>query len=439
MTSRFTSVAPLTVSVGYVIKMFPRLSETFILNEVLELERQGLVLHVFSLKRPVDGVRHEQTGFVRSPITYLPERWRDGLLRMAQGQLHVWRQHPQAWRHVLRNSLGRVRSGGDSPNLTAFYQACCLIREMGGIRHLHAHYANLPAKVALLVYRLTGTSYSITTHAKDIFQNDPFASPKLRERMCRASFIVANSRFTANYIRAGLNGQGEIRVVRNGLDLRAFAFRRTMPEHPLILAVGRLVEKKGFGDLVAACQILKQKGIRFRCEIVGTGAQTERLKEEIRTREVGELVRLVGPLPHQVLREHYAQAMVFALPCVLAADGDRDILPNAIKEAMAVGVPVVTTRLEGITELLEDGVSGLLVEPRDPTALAAKLQLLLSNANLRQRLAAKGRKVIEGRFDRRNNFAELKSLLLQAVRNGTSESLEACEPVCCADHEDCIR
>jgi len=278
MTQAANSVPSSPIQVAYIIKMFPRLSETFILNEVLELERQGFLLHIFSLKQPVDGVMHAQTKLVRSPVTYLPEKFRDGPLRIALALLCVWRRYPRAWRHTLRNTLRRARSGGDS-NVILFCQACCLIREMGSIRHLHAHYANIPSKVALVVHRLCGASYSITTHSKDIFQNDPFASPKLRERMCRASFVVANSLFSADHIRAGLNGQGEIHVVHNGLDLQAFPLRQTAPDQPLILAVGRLVEKKGFGDLVAACQLLKQKGSRLRCEIVGNGAYSSRLKE----------------------------------------------------------------------------------------------------------------------------------------------------------------
>jgi len=425
--------------VGYVIKMFPRLSETFILNEVLELERQGVALHIFSLKRPVDAVMHTQAQQVRSKISYLPERFRDSPLRIVSGLVHVWRRRSRAWYHVLSNTRRRARAGNDGGNWAVFFQACCLVREMGDIRHLHAHYANVPAKVALLVHRLTGVTYSITTHAKDIFQNDPFASPKLQERMCRAKFVVANSRFSEQHIRTGLRGQGEIHVVYNGLDLETFTARRTFPTQPLILAVGRLVEKKGFRDLIKACQILKQRGTRFTCEIVGTGVQSAVLKELIRTCEVGELVRLVGPLPQHVLLEHYARALVFALPCIQAADGDRDILPNAIKEAMAVGVPIVTTRLEAITELIDDGVNGLLVEPNDPGALAAKIEVLLGDAALRGRLAIEGRKYIEAGFDRRTNFGRLKCLLLDAPLSPVAEPARVPDAVLGTFHEDCIR
>jgi glycosyltransferase involved in cell wall biosynthesis len=401
--------------VGYIIKMFPRLSETFILNEVLELEQQGLPLGIFSLKRPVDTVLHSQARDVQSPVSYLPERFRQGPLRVARAQLRVWRRYPRPWRHTLRNAIRRARSGGDAGNLIAFSQACCVVAELGGIRHLHAHYANVPAKVALLVHRLTGISYSITTHAKDIFQNNPLASPKLQERMTRASFVVANSRFGAQHIRTALGGRAEIQVVYNGLNLEMFPLRIAEPQQPLILGVGRLVAKKGFGDLIAACGLLKNNGLRFTCEIVGTGVLSSQLKEQIRAHDVGDRVKLVGPLPQQVLVERYARATVFALPCVRAPDGDRDILPNAIKEAMSVGVPVVTTRLEGIEELVEHGVSGLLVPPGDRASLAAQIELVLGNAELRRTLAARGRSVVEQRFDRRVNFAQLRKLLQEAA------------------------
>lgn len=406
-------------AVGYVTKMFPRLSETFILNEILELERQGAHLRLFSLKRPADVVAHTQTQNVRAPVVYLPEKISHAPLRIALGQIHAWRNHTRPWRHSMRNALRRARSRGDSGNLAALWQACCLAREMGDVRHLHAHYANLPAKIALLVHRLTGASYSISTHAKDIFQNDPFASAKLRERMVRASFVVANSRFSAEHIRRGLNGEGEIHVIYNGLDLEAFRPRSAEPASPLILGVGRLVEKKGFSTLVSACAILRRKGVKFSCEIVGTGALSNRLKDEIRAAGVGDYLRLVGPLPQHVLWEHYARAMVFALPCVQAADGDRDILPNALKEAMAVGVPAITTQLEGIDELVEDGVSGMLAPPGEPAALAAGLERLLTEPQLRHRLAAAGRSVIERGFDRRANFAKLKVLLENAERGSS--------------------
>lgn len=402
-------------TIGYIIKMFPRLSETFILNEILELERQGIALRIFSMKRPTEAVTHLRAKAVSSPITYLPERFRDAPLRILRSQCHVWRRFPGAWRRQLRNAVRRTRTDGDWSDLLSFFQACCVVEQLKNIKHLHAHYANVPAKLALLVQRLSGCSFSITTHAKDIFQNNPFASPKLLERMGRARFIIANSQYSASHIRAGLNGEGDVHVVYNGLDLESFPPRKTQPQSPLLLGVGRLVEKKGFSDLVEACRILKTRGIRFSCEIVGTGAASNQLKEQIRNHGVGDCIRLVGPLPQEVLREHYERAMVFVLPCVRAKDGDRDILPNVIKEAMAVGVPVVTSHLEGIDELIENEVSGLLFEPGSVTNLADKIERLLVEPQFRERLARAARIVIEQRFDRRANFSQLRKLLTEAV------------------------
>ncbi len=413
--------------VGYVLKMFPRLSETFILNEVLELEEQGLLLHIFSLKRPTETVCHGQSKLVRSPVTYLPERILSAPFRVLCGQFHVWSKHRRGWWRALRNAMRAVRARADVGAGLAFCQACCLIRELRDIRHLHAHYANVPAKVALIVHRITGNSYSITTHAKDIFQNNPFASPKLQERMVRARFVVANSRFSAYQICTGLAGQGQVRAVYNGLDLSAFSLRKSPAHEPLILSVGRLVEKKGFGDLIAACCQLKRRNIKFTCELVGTGVLSKSLKEQIRDFGVGDCVKMVGPLSQEELRKHYERAMVFALPCIEANDGDRDILPNVVKEAMAVGVPVVTTRMDGIEELVEDGVSGLLVTPGDVPGLAAKLELLLSDCTLRQQLATQGRKVIEERFDRRSNVAQLKMLLVAAMQNPAVDFAQSTE------------
>ncbi len=413
MNSRSADFKPTPVRIGYILKMFPRLSETFILNEVLELERQNAELQIFSLKRPADAVAHAQTAAVRSPVIYLPEKISQAPLRILLAQVHVWRRHRREWRHMFRNALRRVRSHDDSSSLEALSQACCLIREMRGVRHLHAHYANVPARIALIIHRLTGLPYSITTHAKDIFQNDPFVSLKLHERMSRARFVIANSRYSAEHIRSRVDGRAQIHTVYNGLDLEAFVPRADEPVEPMILSVGRLVEKKGFPDLVAACQILKQRHIRFTCEVIGTGVLSGALKEEIRSRGVANCVRMIGPLPQETLRTHYHRASIFVLPCRPAGDGDRDILPNVVKEAMAIGIPVVTTHLEGMDELIENGVSGLLVAPGDVPGLATCMETLLGDPQLRHRLAAQGRKVVEQRFDRRANVLQLRNLFEQ--------------------------
>jgi glycosyltransferase involved in cell wall biosynthesis len=190
---------------------------------------------------------------------------------------------------------------------------------------------------------------------------------------------------------------------------------------------------------MAACELLKSRSIPFTCELVGTGPLTGALKERIREAGLLDRVRLLGPLSQEELRGHYQRAMVFALPCVPAADGDRDILPNVLKEAMATGVPVITSRLEGIEELVVDGENGLLVPPGDPETLANRLERLLGDAALREHFSAHGRRTVEQRFDRRTNFTQLKSLLLEAVQNAAAVPARAPAVALQAYDAHCVR
>jgi len=411
-----TRESSLMKPIGYVVKMFPRLSETFIRNEILELERQGLELRIFSLKRPTESFSIETGEAVRAPIIYLPERvWREPL-RVLKAQLGVLWRHPRGYLrtllHVLRGrelrSLGR--------GLRRFCQTCCLVREMGEIGHLHAHFATDPTRLACWARMICAVTFSVTTHAKDLYQDNRIASPGLRYKFNQARFIVTNSQFSADGVRALLGNGTASKVVPiyNSVDMAAFPRRREEPMQPLILSAGRLVEKKGFADLIKACSILKKRGAGFRCEIVGSGPLKEALGELVGKLGLNDTVRLHSQMAQHELRSVYLKATVFALPCIVAANGDRDLLPNVLKEAMAVGVPVVTTRLSGIEELVADQESGLLVAPGDIEGLASAIELLLADAGCRQRLATRGRKTIEDRFNLATNFARLRDLLLDA-------------------------
>ncbi len=415
MSEPFGNALLRPVSVGYVVKMFPRLSETFILNEILELERQGLSLRIFSLKRPNESVVHPQAKLVRAPITYLPESIHREPLRILRAQFAVGRFCRRSYRDTLIDLLRNCWGRSLGKSLLRFSQASCLIAELKGISHLHAHYATDPAKVAFLAHLMTGIPYSVTTHAKDLFQDERLSSPSIRERLGRARFIVANSHYSAGQLRAHLKADAEIHPIYNGIDLNLFQRPQNEPTEPVILSVGRTVEKKGFAVLVQACHLLKNRRVRFQCKIVGRLARS--LRKQIDRLGLERDVQMLGPLPQQEVLTQYQQAMIFALPCVVAADGDRDILPNVLKEAMAVGVPVVTSHLAPIEELIQDEVNGLLVPPGDVAALANALELLLTDAKLRQRLASQSRVVIAERFDMRTSFTQLKNLHLQMMRD----------------------
>lgn len=405
--------------IGYVVKMFPRLSETFIRNEILELERQGLALRIFSLKRPTQAEVLLAGEGVQAPITYLPERVYQEPLRVLRAQLGVLRRYPHGYRRMLLHVLRRREMASLGRGLRRFCQTCCLVHERGQVEHLHAHFASDPTRLASWAQMICKSSYSITTHAKDLYQDDRIGSLGLRNKLSLARFVVANSNYSAAGLRAVFNGEVPTKIftIYNSVDLAAFPRRLSEPSEPLILSVGRLVEKKGFANLIKACRLLKDWGVNFNCEIVGSGPLGASLSDCVANLGLEKIVKLRGQKSHQELGHHYVRAMVFALPCVVADNGDRDILPNVLKEAMAVGVPVVTTGLEGIEELVTHQETGLLTNTGDIDGLAKCLQRLLADAELRRRLADRARQLIEERFNLRANFATLRRLLGEMIED----------------------
>lgn len=399
-------------AVAYIIKMYPRFSETFILNELLELERQGVRLHVFSLKKPDDGVFHAEVAKLRARVTYLPE---SPLLQpgaFAASHRELFRSDRRRYLRALGAAAKRHRAVTMKQFLRAGYIAPRLRRE--GISHVHAHFASGPTAVALHLHRLTGISYSFTAHAKDIYI-DSVDRQELANKLRSARFAVTVSDFN----RAHLSQLADSRIVRiyNGLDLERFRPNgAAQDEPPLVLAVGRLIEKKGFADLIRACGLLRDEGRRFRCRIVGKGALQDELRGLIRELRLEDMVELAGALPREQLLELYPRAAVVVAPCTVGSDGNRDGLPTVLIEAMALGVPVISTDVTGIPELVEDGVTGLLVPERDPQALAGAIGRILGDSERSEAHARAARARVEERFDLRRNVAQLRELLEESVR-----------------------
>ena len=419
--------------IGYIVKMFPRLSETFIRNEILELERQGLDLHIFSLKRPTEAEAGLVVGSVRAQITYLPERVYREPLRALWGHLYVLFHFRRGYLRMFSHVLRKREADSLARNLRRFSKTCCLIREMKDLRHLHAHFANEPTRVACWARRICRSTYSVSTHAKDLFLEGRLGSPGLLSKLGQARFVITNSEYSRNDLAAAFKEGVPTRIVaiRNSIDLSSFPRRAEEPQRPLILSVGRLVEKKGFHHLIEACDGLKRSRVKFRCEIIGSGTLRESLEKMIEQRGLAHEVKLHGQMSQPQILQYMNQATVFALPCIVASNGDRDIMPNVLKEAMAVGVPVVTTRMDGIEELVTDGRSGILVPPSDSTSLAEAIVRLLQDADLRRRLADCARTVIEERFELRGNFSRLRDLLMEAVQEQDSVA----EPVSQRENE----
>ncbi|PZR52686.1 colanic acid biosynthesis glycosyltransferase WcaL [Xylanimonas oleitrophica] len=371
--------------------MYPRFSETFVVTELLSMQRLGVDLEVFSLRYPVDGRFHPSLAEMRAPVTYL----KHGGLRAAD----VWAALgaaraavPEVDAHLDELLAAEV---GDAVQALELAVA---VRERG-ITHLHAHFASVATTVARLAALLTGITYSVTAHAKDIFHEEVDPAD-LRRKVADARAVVTVSDYNLAHLRAELGPDaGRVRRVYNGLDLRGFPYADPGDRPPVVAAVGRLVEKKGFADLLEAVAVLVGSGRKVEVELVGAGPLADDLRARRDRLGLADVVHLRGPLPQDEVSRVVAGAACFAAPCVVGADGNRDGLPTVLLEAMALGTPVVSTPVTGIPEVVHDDATGLLVPERDPQALAVALGRLLDDALLRRRLAAAARELVETEFD----------------------------------------
>jgi glycosyltransferase involved in cell wall biosynthesis len=394
--------------------MFPRFSETFILSEILELERQGMDLRIVSLKLPNDGRFHADVALVRAPVTYVPAVGWASARRYLARHWRVFGWDRRRYLGTLWRSLRRRRWGAVKRFLQAGYIAPDLRAD--GITHVHAHFASSATSVAWYLDALMDLGYSFTAHAKDIYI-DGISRDVLRRKLDRARFAATVSDFNRVHLASIAPGADIVRVY-NGIDLTRFVPNGTHPDPvPLVLGVGRLVEKKGFDVLVRACALLRDDGVRFRCAIVGTGEREASLRALIAEHDLGGLVDMPGPMPRETLVSLYPRASVVVAPCVIGTDGNRDGLPTVLIEAMALGVPVISTDVTGIPELVRHGTSGRIVPPNDPAALAGAIRAALDERPRSLEMAREGRRLVEAEFDLRRNVAGLRARLEEASRN----------------------
>jgi len=393
---------PVGQRVAYLLKTFPRLSETFILNEILGLEALGMRIAIFSLRKPAAEPSHPEVPELASSVTYVPSI--------------TWRFWPRALclllfshfvllltdtRRYLSTARFYFRVKGTS-RFEDFLQAASLARALrrNGITHLHAHFANVPTTVAELVSRLTGISFSFTAHAKDIYLTP---SAELARKIERATCVLTCTEHNKRYLAALTPVGSPVHLAYHGVDTARFSnqprpLSPPMWQPPCILSVGRFCEKKGLEYLIEACHRLVGHGYIFQCQIVGYGELQKKLEGMIVSLGLQEYVFLAGRMTQDQLAAMYRQATMFVLPCLVTDQGDRDGIPNVLMEAMASGVPVISTNVSGISELVEHAQNGLLVEPRNADNLADAMALLLLRSDLRRRLAHHGRDTVLRRF-----------------------------------------
>jgi glycosyltransferase involved in cell wall biosynthesis len=357
--------------IALLVKRFPKLSETFILHEVLALEAMGWQVTIFTLEPPSDQFSHADVASVQADIIKLDPKC------------------PAA-------------------NLAELCKARSII-------HIHAHFADFPAAIARRAAKLAKISFSISAHAKDIYLADPV---KLRRNMAEARFVTTCTSYNAEHLRELAPGI-PVAKLYHGIDCAKFHKLDRQPQPlPTILSIGRLRSKKGFDTLIEACRILRDDGREFACRIIGYGPEEASLNALIERYDLQWHVMLIGKQTHDVVLGQLEKASIFALPCRIDADGDRDGIPNVLLEAMAAGVPIITTPVSGIPEIVTDDVNGRIVPPDAPAELAAAMAALLDDPKLTARLSRQGKEMVTDRFGCGRDMAALDRMLLTATGQG---------------------
>jgi glycosyltransferase involved in cell wall biosynthesis len=413
--------------IGYLLRSYPRLSQTFILNEILALEKIGVSIQIFALTDPHEKVVQMQVDKVQAPVQYIDDALRPRSVgKMLSEHVEVARLH---FKGYVRSLFYIVANNDIDKGYTAstrwdcFLQAVHLLhllvlkeRRTGKkIDHLHAHFAHDPTLIAYLVHGMTGIPFSFTAHARDLYQ---VPEKVLTDRIRQASAVITCCRANLDYLnQIAPAEQSKFSLVYHGVNLKDFqpvsdSSASPVAKYPLILSVGRLVEKKGFQDLLQALLIVKESEEPFQCDIYGDGPLCQPLKDWIEEHGLADEVSLMGDCTQQELISIYQNATLFVLTPVQTEDGDRDGIPNVLLEAMAVGLPVITTAVAGIPELVENDRNGLLYQPHDVHGIASGIFELLRNAEKRRQLGGAGSKKVREQFDVAQAAQRLKTLFI---------------------------
>lgn len=405
----------MTHTIGYVVKRFPRASETFIAQEILELERQGAEVQILTLWHNDIAAEHRWLHEIKAPITHcgatpLSDAWKWLHRRsLARPQRAHWCEQALAEAFAYPDRRGRHRLREAVAVADAALEA--------GVEHLHAHFANDPAFVAYLAHLASGLPFSFTAHAKDVYAK-ALPAPTLRRVVEHSAFAVTVSDDNQRHLTKmlGPRAAANVRRLYNGVDLSSIAPGGSSGRRFAIACVARLIEKKGVDSLLRALVALERQGLDFRATIIGDGPQRPALEQLVAAAQLGARVSFTGMLPHEKVIAAVTAHDVFVLPARIADDGDRDALPTVLLEAMAAGLPCVSTPVGGIPEIIAHQQTGLILPSDRPLALAEALAELASQPELRAKMGRAGRARASELFDRQQNVAQLHRWFEQSCR-----------------------
>jgi glycosyltransferase involved in cell wall biosynthesis len=387
------------IQLVYILSYYPEVTTTFIDREVLAMKQLGAELRMLALRQPRTQLSEEQKELQKEVMYLHPIH----LPSITLAHLYFLFTRPWRYLSMLYYLISRpdYKFTERRKALSHFSLGIIVANKLRSSRidHIHVHIVNW-ALVGLVASRMFAVPYSVTAHAKgDIFVK-PFM---LREKFSNAKFVAACTRYNMDYLKQiGKPGYSDkVKYIYHGLDIQQYQRKHQLQQssRPIILGVGQLKERKGFQILVEACAILKNRGVNFECQIVGKGPMQPNLVDLIQRLELSDLVVLLGELSHEEVFSRYEQANIFALPAIQAKNGDQDGIPNVILEAMAMELPIVSTKHSAIPEVVEHEINGLLVPPGDPEALAEALSRLISKPDLGETFGRAGRRKVADEFN----------------------------------------
>jgi colanic acid/amylovoran biosynthesis glycosyltransferase len=394
---------------AYLFERFPSFGQTFCYREVAELDRQSITPPVFSIRNPKNEPPQDWDTRIVKRVHYLPEEKEllDDVRRASKK------------RKLTLEIVAALDEWGRRSDFLRLYQAAYvgLRLQQSGIRHVHAHFAGMAARTAYWIHKFFPITFSFTAHANDIFAPRDFEIG-LNKLVGAARVIVTETDYAAQFLRERFPEHSHrIHRIYNGLNLAEFGRTNFSSTPPLIVAVGRLIAKKGFADLIRACGLLVERGRLVQCEIIGEGPLENELRAQIDQLNLQDRVALSGAKPQREVRQRLAAASVFVLPSVVDAEGGMDNLPTVIMEAMATGLPVISTDIGGIPEMVVQNETGFLLRPGDAGALAGAIEKVIDDRLLAQRLGEAGYERAQRLFSIEKNVHELCALVDNATRN----------------------
>lgn len=399
-------------TLGYILKGYPRISETFISNEILLLEKFGFRMHLFPMRHPRESFCHESVKQIQAKVDYLPTELLLDFPRLLLPNIFLAVKRPGLFKKGLTLAAVRYQRTGKLATFKHLLQAGFLtnshLLNNTSISHLHGHFAHSPTSVTMFASLLSGIPFSFTAHAKDIYTSN---KDQLREKIRLARFVVTCTDYNRQYLEDIATGlDTPIHCIYHGIDLNLFSpvtnHTDCTPPYTL-LTVARMTEKKGLPTLYRALRLLKDEHFQFEHTLIGDGDDREKILQLIADLELTDCCRWLGTRTHNEVLRQFEQSDLFVLACEIAKNGDRDGIPNVLVESLAMGVPGLSTSVSAIPEILIQGNSGITVAPGEPEQMAHSIKKVLLGKDLRKKIIQGGTEHTTKHFDNRALVAEL--------------------------------